>query len=57
MQFVAENEMITQQFGIFDLALKLKKGSLALFPSDTLPALSAYPKYSKIDASPSSEIG
>ena len=39
MQFVAENEMITQQFGIFDLALKLKKGSLALFPTDTLPAL------------------
>ena len=47
MQFVAENEMITQQFGIFDLALKLKKGSLALFPTDTLPALSSYPKYSK----------
>ena len=47
MQFVAENEMITQQFGIFDLALKLKKGSLALFPTDTLPALCSYPKYSK----------
>ena len=47
MQFVAENEMITQQFGIFDLALKLKKGSLALFPTDTLPALCAIPKYSK----------
>ena len=47
MQFVAENEMITQQFGIFDLALKLKKGSLALFPTDTLPALCSYPKFSK----------
>ena len=47
MQFVVENEMITQQFGIFDLALKLKKGSLALFPTDTLPALCSYPKYSK----------
>ena len=47
MQFVVENDMITQQFGIFDLALKLKKGSLALFPTDTLPALCAYPKYSK----------
>ena len=47
MQFVAENEMITQQLGIFDLALKLKKGSLALFPTDTLPALCSYPKYSK----------
>ena len=47
MQFVVENEMITQGFGISDLALKLKKGSLALFPTDTLPALSSYPKYSK----------
>ena len=47
MQFVVENEMITQQFGISDLALKLKKGSLALFPTDTLPALCSYPKYSK----------
>jgi len=47
MQFVVENEMITEQFGISDLALKLKKGSLALFPTDTLPALCSYPKYSK----------
>ena len=47
MQFVAENKMITQQFGTFDLALKLKKGSLALFPTDTLPALCSYPEYSK----------
>ena len=38
--------MITEQFGISDLALKLKKGSLALFPTDTLPALCSYPKYS-----------
>ena len=47
MQFVVENEMITQKFGIVELALKLKKGSLALFPTDTLPALCSYPKYSK----------
>ena len=47
MQFAVENEMITQQFGISDLALKLKKGSLALFPTDTLPALCAYPEFSK----------
>ena len=39
--------MITEQFGISDLALKLKKGSLALFPTDTLPAICSYPKYSK----------
>ncbi len=39
--------MITELLGISDLALKLKKGSLALFPTDTLPAISSYPKYSK----------
>ena len=39
--------MIIEQFGISDLVLKLKKGSLALFPTDTLPALCSYPKYSK----------
>ena len=47
MQFVVKNKMITDQFEISDLASKLKKGSLALFPTDTLPALCAYPKYSK----------
>ena len=47
MQFVVENKMITQQVGISELALKLKKGSLALFPTDTLPAICSYPKYSK----------
>ena len=47
MQFVVENKMITQQFGISELALKLKKGSLALFPTDTLPAICSYSKYSK----------
>ena len=47
MQFVVKNEMITDQFEISELALKLKKGSLALFPTDTLPALCSYPKYSK----------
>ena len=39
--------MINEQFDISDLALKLKKGSLALFPTDTLPALCSYPKYSE----------
>ncbi len=47
MQFVVKDEMITEQFGISELALKLKKGSLALFPTDTLPAICSYPKYSK----------
>ena len=47
MQFVVKNKMITDQFEISDLASKLKKGSLALFPTDTLPALCAYPKFSK----------
>ena len=47
MQFVVKNKMITDQFEISDLASKLKNGSLALFPTDTLPALCAYPKYSK----------
>jgi len=47
MQFVVKNEMISDQFEISDLALKLRKGSLALFPTDTLPALCSYPKYSK----------
>ncbi len=39
--------MITNQFEISQLASKLKKGSLALFPTDTLPALCACPEYSK----------
>ena len=39
--------MSTDQFEISDLASKLKKGSLALFPTDTLPALSAYPQFSE----------
>ena len=39
--------MITHQFDITDLTLKLKKGSLALFPTDTLPAICSYPKYSR----------
>ncbi len=47
MLFVVKNEMIKKKFGISELALKLKKGSLALFPTDTLPALCSYPKYSK----------
>ena len=47
MQFAVKNKMITDQFQISDVASKLEKGSLALFPTDTLPALCSYPKYSK----------
>ena len=39
--------MLTDQFGIDHLTSKLKNGSLALFPTDTLPAICAYPEYSK----------
>ena len=39
--------MLTEQYGINDLSSKLKNGSLALIPTDTLPALCSYPKYSK----------
>ena len=39
--------MIIEQYQITDLASKLKQGSLALFPTDTLPALCSVPKYSK----------
>tara|TARA_Y100001968_G_scaffold73110_1_gene64568 strand:- start:982 stop:1557 length:576 start_codon:yes stop_codon:yes gene_type:complete len=39
--------MINDQFEISELAQKLKKGSLALFPTDTLPAICSYPEYSK----------
>tara|TARA_Y100001968_G_scaffold53534_1_gene44591 strand:- start:481 stop:1056 length:576 start_codon:yes stop_codon:yes gene_type:complete len=39
--------MINNQFDVSELASKLQKGSLALFPTDTLPALGSYPKYSK----------
>jgi len=47
MQFAVNNKMIADQFAISELASKLKKGSLALFPTDTLPALCSYTKYSK----------
>ena len=47
MLLAVKNKMITYQFDSSDLASKLKKGSLALFPTDTLPALCSYPKYSK----------
>ena len=47
MQFAVKNKMIADQFDIFELDSKLKEGSLALFPTDTLPALCSYPKYSK----------
>ena len=46
-QFVVRVEMINDQYEIKDLSSKLKNGSLALFPTDTLPALCSYPKYSK----------
>ena len=39
--------MISNQFDTSHLASKLKKGSLALFPTDTLPALCSCPKYSR----------
>ena len=39
--------MLNDQFGIDDLSSKIKNGSLALFPTDTLPALCSCPKYSK----------
>ena len=47
MQFVVKNKMIIDHFETYDLASKLKKGSLALIPTDTLPAICSYPKYSK----------
>ena len=39
--------MLNEQLGTDDLSSKLKNGSLALFPTDTLPALCSYPKFSK----------
>ena len=39
--------MIKTQLGIYDFASRLRKGSLGLFPTDTLPALAAYPQYAK----------
>ncbi len=47
MQFAVKNQMTFNKFTISDLSSKLKKGSLALFPTDTLPALCSYPKYSR----------
>ena len=47
LQFVVKNKMINNQFDISELAPQLKEGSLALFPTDTLPALCSKPKYSK----------
>ena len=47
MPFAVKNKMNTNYFEISDLASKLKNGSLAVFPTDTLPALCSYPKYSK----------
>ena len=42
-----KKQMINEQLGISDLASKLEDGSLALFPTDTLPAICSYPKYSQ----------
>ena len=47
MPFAAKNQKMTEILEISELASKLKKGSLALFPTDTLPALCAYPEFSK----------
>ena len=47
MPFAVKNRMSTEIFEISELAAKLKNGSLALFPTDTLPALCAYPQFSK----------
>ena len=47
MQFAAKNKMIQYQFDISDISTKLNNGSLALFPTDTLPAICACPKNSE----------
>ena len=47
MRFVVKNKMIKNQFPIRDLVKKLKEGSLALFPTDTLPAICSFPRYSE----------
>tara|TARA_B100001029_G_scaffold69953_1_gene56907 strand:- start:1528 stop:2127 length:600 start_codon:yes stop_codon:yes gene_type:complete len=47
MQFAVNNKMIIDQLEIHDLASQLNNGSLALFPTDTLPAICSYPKYAK----------
>ena len=47
MPFAVKNKMSTDIFEISKLVSKLKKGSLALFPTDTVPALCAYPEFSK----------
>ena len=47
LQFAVKNKMTNDQLEISDLALSLKRGSLALFPTDTLPALCSYPEFSK----------
>jgi len=47
MPFAVKNKMITDILEMSELASKLRKGSLALFPTDTVPALCAYPEFSK----------
>ena len=47
MRFAEKNRIMTDIFEISEIASKLKKGSLGLFPTDTLPALCAYPEFSK----------
>ena len=47
MPFVVKNKMTSDQLIVSDLSQKLKNGSLALIPTDTLPALCSYPQYSK----------
>lgn len=47
MRFAVNNKIMKDQFEIPELSSKLKKGSLALFPTDTLPAICSCPKYAK----------
>jgi len=47
MQCVGNQKMLIDQFEIDSLDSMLKNGSLALFPTDTLPALCSVPKFAK----------
>ena len=47
MQCAVDKKMIIDQFDISNLSSKLKQGSLALFPTDTLPAICSCPVYAK----------
>ena len=47
MPFAEKNKMLTDILETSEVASKLREGSLALFPTDTLPAICAYPEFSK----------